>query len=103
MVLSSEEDCLVSMRDRVNITRYVPVSSLSENRNYFVICRKILRIFGGNSINNSFNPENMKILDNFLDANLDAQLIQDEIRIDSELEKVPDKDLESLLLKALKT
>ena len=54
-------------------------------------------------MNHRLTPKNMKILDNFLDANLDAQLIHDEIRIDSELEKVPDKDLESLLLKALKT
>ena len=44
----------------------------------------------------------LKILDNFLDANLDAQLIHDEIKIDSELEKVPDKDLECLLKDFLK-
>ena len=44
----------------------------------------------------------MKTLDNFLEANMDAQLIHDEIKIDSELEKVPDKDLESLLKDFLK-
>lgn len=84
MVLSSEEDCMVNMRSRVNITR------------------KMLRILGGNPQNYNFNPENMKTLDNFLEANLDAQLIHDEIKIDSELEKVPDKDLESLLKDFLK-
>ena len=62
----------------------------------------MLRILGGNPQNYNFNPENMKTLDNFLEANLDAQLIQDEIKIDSELEKVPDKDLECLLNDFLK-
>ena len=107
MVLSSEEDCMVNMRSRVNITRLVsPLASLlnSQGRQeYFMNFRKMLRILGGNPQNYNFNPENMKTLDNFLEANLDAQLIHDEIKIDSELEKVPDKDLESLLLKALKT
>jgi len=84
MVLSSEENCLVNMRSRVNITR------------------KMLRILGGNPLNHNFNPEYMKTLDNFLEANMDAQLIQDEIKIDSELEKVPDKDLECLLKDFLK-
>ena len=62
----------------------------------------MLRILGGNPLNHNFNPENMKTLDNFLEANLDAQLIHDEIKIDSELEKVPDKDLECLLKDFLK-
>ena len=62
----------------------------------------MLRILGGNPLNHNFNPENMKTLDNFLEANLDAQLILDELKIDSELEKVPDKDLECLLRDFLK-
>ena len=101
MVLSSEEDCLVNMRSRVNITRLVSVRAQGRQK-YFVNCRKMLRILGGNPLNHNFNPENMKTLDNFLEANLDAQLIQDEIKIDSELEKVPDKDLECLLNDFLK-
>ena len=57
----------------------------------------MLRILGGNPPNSNFNPENMKILDNFLEANLDAHLIHDEIKIDADLEKVPEKNMESLL------
>ena len=98
MVLSSEEDCIVNMRSRVNITRLV--SSLlnsRERQKYFINCRKMLRILGGNPLNYNFNPENMMILDNFLEANLDAHLIHDEIKIDADLEKVPEKNMESLL------
>ena len=62
----------------------------------------MLRILGGNPLNYNFDPGNMKILDNFLEANLDAQLIHDEIKMDSKLMKVPDKDLESLLEDFLK-
>ena len=95
MVLSSEEDCLVDMRRRVNITRSVSNSQGGEK--CFINCRKMIRILGGNPLNQNFNSENMKTLDNFLEANLDAHLIHDELKIDAGLEEVPEKAMESLL------
>ena len=53
-------------------------------------------------MNHNFHPDNMRILDNFLEANLDAHLIHDEIKIDADLEKVPEKNMESLLKDFLK-
>ena len=63
----------------------------------FINRRKMIRILGGNPLNQNFNPENMKTLDNFLEANLDAHLIHDELKIDAGLEEVPEKAMESLL------
>ena len=55
----------------------------------------MLRLLGGNW--EAKMGENLKILDNFLEANLDAQLIQDELRMDQEIENVPEEEFESLL------
>ena len=58
----------------------------------------MIRILSGNPLNQNFNyDENMKTLDNFLEANLDAHLIHDELKIDAGLEEVPEKAMESLL------
>ena len=47
------------------------------------------------------NPVNLFNIDNFLEANLDAQLIHDEIKIDRELENVPEEEMEFLLNQTL--
>jgi len=77
VVLRTEEHCKVNLSTRVNLTR------------------KMLRMLGGNW--GAKKGESLKSLDNFLEANLEAQMIQDELKIDSQLENVPDEEFENLL------
>lgn len=44
----------------------------------------------------------LRIIDNFLEANLEAQMIQDELNIDKDLENVPEEEFEALLNETLR-
>ena len=59
----------------------------------------MLKLLGSNW--EAKSGEGLKHLDNFLEANLEAQMVQDEIKIDRELKNVPEAEFENLLNETL--
>ena len=61
------------------------------------VCRKVLALMNNKWIINKTEEYSRKVVDNFLEASLDATLAHDEMKIDEDVENMTEDEMEEIL------